>query len=193
MQEAVTLLRDKAAKAELKVQRAEKALESARTELSDLQTALRVLETLSGESGGPSPSSGPSAPVAERQSEILKLLGVGQKQGHSPAELFTSYESVAKEGITIETFRTTVWRMKDREFGDFVVRGDDGVYWKEWLVEPAKPAPPPIPPAPLPVPPRPAPPPPPLPNDDAWHAAGVHNVPPSGGGFADDLDGDIPF
>lgn len=131
MQEAVSLLRDKAAKAELKVQRAEKALETARTELSDLQTALRVMESLTGEGSGGSSATGPSAAVAERQAEIIKLLGVGSKQGHSPADLFSSYEAVSKERITIETFRTTVWRMKDKEFGDWVVRGDDGAYWKE--------------------------------------------------------------
>ena len=173
MEDAVALLRDKLAKAEAKVQRHEKSLESARTELSDLQIALRVFENLTGESSsGTQP--GPSAAVAERQAEILRLLSVGRKQAHAPAELFASYELVGKESITIDTFRTTIWRMKDREFGDWLVRSDDGLYWKESgdvaVLGSARQAPQPPP------------------QNPGWEAPEVQQ-----GGCADDPDDDIPF
>lgn len=180
MEEAVSLLRDRAAKAAIKVQRAEKALDSARTELSDLQTALRVLENLTGGSGNVGPHVGPSAAVAERQTEILRLLGVGSKQATAPADLFASYDAVTSEKITIDTFRTTVWRMKDKEFDEWVVRSDSGLYWKESLFSAEESA---VSPASVGV----------VPNAD-WRSAGVHNVQPAGGFVADfEDDSDIPF
>ena len=77
-----------------------------------------------------------------RQLDIVQLLGVGREKGKPPADLYASYNLVGAEDITIDTFRTTIWRMKDKVFETagavYVVHGDGGVYWKE-VLEPPEP------------------------------------------------------
>lgn len=135
MTDTLTVIRDKIAKAEAKVERAEKSLETARSDLSDLQTALRVLEDIAGvqkpESGAPSQSEA----MANRQMVILSLLREGSREGQAPADLYPNFKAICGGDISIETFRTSIWRMKDKVFGEqgrsVWVRGDNGVYWKE--------------------------------------------------------------
>lgn len=135
MDETVSLLRDRIAKAETKLSRAEKALETARSELSDLQTTLRVLQDLTSEPNAGAPQSGTSV-VAERQSIIMSMLGVGVEQAKAPSDLFDFFELLSSEKITIDTFRTTVWRMRNNEVDGWTVRSDGGVYWKERVLSP---------------------------------------------------------
>lgn len=195
MNDAVALLREKMIKAEAKLARAEKSLESARTELSDLQTALRVMEGLLGESGAPA-SMLTGVPV--RQTHILTLLGVGLENAKPPAELFEDYNLIAHEEISLETFRTTIWRMADKTFdvpsGKLVVRRNDNGYWKEAVRVgnvPNPPAPPIPPPPPIPKAP---------PIISTWEPDSDDDEPdwgrPSGrssSSFSDDLDDDIAF
>ncbi len=130
MKEHLTLLRERLAKAEAREARAKKTLETAKIETSDLQTALRVMSELAGES---SPS--PLTSGGDRQKAILRLLPIGEASPKSPAELFEAYSLIADEVINIDTFRTTVWRMRDKayhdEWGVWLVKGDTGNYWKE--------------------------------------------------------------
>jgi hypothetical protein len=129
MQDAISLLKERLERAEAKASRAEKAWESAKKEAVDLATAYRVMRELSGESSSGTISTG------DRQATILDLLRVGEEMGQSPAELFERYRRASAEEISIDTFRTTIWRMKDNAYlegsGLWVVRGDSGSYWKE--------------------------------------------------------------
>lgn len=195
MNDAVNLLREKMIKAESKLARAEKSLESARTELTDLQTALRVMEGLLGESGAPT-SMQTGVPV--RQTHILTILGVGLENAKPPVDLFEDYNLVAREEINLETFRTTIWRMADKTFdtpsGQLAVRRNDNGYWKEVVRVSNVPNPPtpPIPPPP-PIPPAPR-------ITSTWEPDSDDDEPdwgkPSGrssSSFTDDLDADIAF
>lgn len=131
MDDAVRLIRDRLAKAEVRATKAEKAWEAAKNEVGDLQTALRVLLGLTGESPGLNAA---SAPVADRQVQIVRLLRVGEERSQAPAEIFDNYKLFATEDIAIDTFRTTIWRMKDKAFHDgddlWLIQGENGRYWK---------------------------------------------------------------
>lgn len=193
-----TLLNDleaRAEKARSKVERCEKALEAARLELSEFETALRVVRNMSGES----PGVGVPASVSTRQRDILSVLYEGRENSQAPAQAFEGYKLIGDVGISLDTFRTTLWRMADNEF---VVNGDqyrvfreDSRYWKQKQLSP--------------------------PSASEGSAefgrvaeldgpqkteqrpfrngenVGSSPTPPSpvqtGGGFADDLDDDIPF
>lgn len=134
MEAALNLIRDKLAKAEAKAVRAEKAWELAKNEASDLHTALRVMSELTGESVGAAPPTSSAAMVA-RQQLIVQLLPVGEAKAVPPAELYNTYNLLGDEQIGIDTFRTTVWRMRDSDFAHgpdrWLVKGDNGRYWKE--------------------------------------------------------------
>lgn len=143
MTDHLTILKGKIEKAEAKVIRYRKSLESAGSELSDLVTTLRVLEGIANDSE--SNGAGTSTTMG-RQLDIVRLLGVGRNNGQQPADLYASYCRLGSEDIKIDTFRTTIWRMKEQEFdlegASYVVQGDNGSYWKE-LVEDIKIPPPP--------------------------------------------------
>ena len=136
MTDHLSILRDRIEKAESKVQRYKKSLKTAESELSDLITALRVLEGIT--NGSDSNGSGTPTTMG-RQLEILRMLTVGRDEAQSPADLYKTYSAEGSEDIAIDTFRTTIWRMKDKTFeadgSVWGVHGDSGNYWKEWLRE----------------------------------------------------------
>lgn len=142
MTDHIAILKDRIEKAKAKVQRYQKSLETAKSELSDLETTLRVLEGIAND--GDSNGAGTSSTMS-RQLDIVRLLTVGREKGQPPADLYKSYCLIGGEDITIDTFRTTIWRMKDRVFetdgSEWVVHGDSGNYWKEPLEEPEPEAP----------------------------------------------------
>ncbi len=127
----LTILRDRVERARTKVQRLEKSLESAGLELSDLMTALRVIEGI--ELDGDSNAAGTHS-TSDRQNSIVRLLGVGLKNARAPADLYAAYCQSGGEDITIDTFRTTIWRMKGKAFllDDTLweVSAGNGMYWK---------------------------------------------------------------
>lgn len=133
MSDAISMLRERVAKAEAKVQRSQKALESARSELADLHTTLRVMADITGESVLQSASGAIAA--GSRQFHILQLLGTGIGRSKAPAEIFEAYNLIGDEDINADTFRTTIWRMKGKRFKvdaeTFTVRSDGGHYWKD--------------------------------------------------------------
>ena len=135
MSDPLAILRERTAKADAKVLKFEKSLESAREELRDLSIALRVMSDIAGESAPTASTPAGSVAVAKRQSNIVALLGVGAENARPPAEIFKGYGLLEDEDISIDTFRTTIWRMADKPFvtdeGTFVVRRDDSGYWKE--------------------------------------------------------------
>jgi hypothetical protein len=133
MLDHIAILKERLAKAESKELRAAKALESAKNEASDIRTALRVLGDISGESVDV-PRLPSAANTGNRQIEIVNILGVGPENGRSPVDLFATYELIGSDDINIDTFRTTIWRMRDKSYVCnnvmFVVQSDGGRYWK---------------------------------------------------------------
>lgn len=133
MTDTVAILRDRLAKGEAKVARLRKQLESAETEVSDVQTALRVLDQLlnqsTSESGG-----GDGSTTLARQNDIVSFLPEGRENATAPADLYETFKSLSFEQINIDTFRTTIWRMKGKVYTlqgrKWVVEGDNGNYWK---------------------------------------------------------------
>lgn len=138
MTDTITLLKDRLHKAESKVSRYEKTLETAKNELLDIQTTLRVLGEISGESHSESPIQGHSS-VGERQLQILALIPEGQSKAAQPVALYDLFKVLYGEVVNIDTFRTTIWRMKERQFEHsgtvWFVSSDNGRYWKVPMAE----------------------------------------------------------
>ncbi|WP_152567614.1 hypothetical protein [Sphingopyxis sp. LC363] len=132
MSDHVKLISDRIAKAEAKVARYKKSLETAELELSELQIALRVLSGLSGEVES---NAGGTGTTLGRQRDIVRLMGVGRENAQPPAEIYAAYLKASDEKISIDTFRTTIWRMKGKSFvvdvTPYTVFNDEGVYWIE--------------------------------------------------------------
>jgi hypothetical protein len=129
MDNIVTLLEDRLAKAKAKVDRCSKALEQARTEMADVEAAMRVFANLQGD-GASTPRALPSTVVAERQQNILTILrDVPPHEGDAPIELHAAYTMVFDDDVNIDTFRTTIWRMADKDF-EF-----EGHQWRVMRVE----------------------------------------------------------
>ncbi|MBP6362115.1 MAG: hypothetical protein KA329_01170 [Novosphingobium sp.] len=129
-------LKERHAKAKAKVERAEKALESARSEFSDIDTAMRVLAEMQGGGTQGQGRGNASEAVAERQANILKILREGRFSALEPKELHARYSLTFGDEVSLDTFRTTIWRMKDRgPYTDgsesWIVDNDEGRYWKE--------------------------------------------------------------
>jgi hypothetical protein len=133
MDDPIALIKERLAKAEAKEARAEKVWEAAKVETAEFRTALKVMMEITGESATQTATT-PSANVAERQLTIVRLLRVGDAVGAAPADIYEMYKLLATEEISIDTFRTTIWRMKDVDFCDgadlWLVKGDNGRYWK---------------------------------------------------------------
>ncbi|MFO6429122.1 hypothetical protein ACLBKT_03420 [Erythrobacter sp. W302b] len=136
MNDILEQLKDRHAKAKARLEKAEKALESARSEFSDIETALRVLQEMQGIGASGGVKSVATEVVAERQSNILKVLREGRNSALEPKELYVYYSLTFGDDVSLDTFRTTIWRMKDRgPFADgetrWTVENEDGRYWKE--------------------------------------------------------------
>jgi hypothetical protein len=134
MEDTLAALKERIGKAETRVQRYEKSLETARSELADLHTAFRVISDIAGiAEANPAPS--PAANISNRQSIIVGLLKDGRARAAAPVDLYNGYSQFSDENISIDTFRTTIWRMKDKNFKvdgiTYVVRSEDGAYWRE--------------------------------------------------------------
>lgn len=159
MTDAVSILKDRLAKGQAKVARIKKQLDAAEIEVSDTQTALRVLDLVfnqqSSESGG-----GDQSTTVTRQLDIVAVLNVGQESASAPADVFEGFKLISTEIINIDTFRTTLWRMKGKVYataeGAYIVEGDNGLYWKRAIQEVGAPDTDGVPPPPAAVPPPPA-------------------------------------
>lgn len=125
-------LRDRRAKAEGKVARVAKALETAKKELADLIAAERVVAEITGESVDQKVS-GP--PVSDRDHEITKLLNPDANGATSPADLHPIYVKSTGDNINLDAFRTALWRLQKKHVRDgngwWAIRSDTGRYWRE--------------------------------------------------------------
>jgi hypothetical protein len=130
--DVMAALKDRRAKAEAKVSRASKALETAEKELADVLAAERVFADITGESVG---SKLTDAPVSTRDVTITKLLPDNLTEAKSPAELHPLYIEQTLDNINLEAFRTAVWRLLKKtipgEKKVWVVKSKDGRYWRQ--------------------------------------------------------------
>jgi len=133
MADHLEILREKLKKAEARASRARKTLESAEKEVVDFSTALRVIEGLTAENNGSSVSES-AAPTADRQNKIAQIVPTGAENSISPVDLFPAYTKASGDGISIDTFRTTIWRMKGKDYqvaGEtYTIHGERHGYWK---------------------------------------------------------------
>ena len=129
--DTVSLLRERLAKAEAKVTRAERSLEAARNEVGDIQTTLRVLDELAGETKRSEGGSDQS----NRLTSLLLAIPDSEFASASPAEMWEGFKLVYTDPANLEAFRTAVWRMKDKSYTwkgeSWIVRAADGRYWRE--------------------------------------------------------------
>ncbi|MCW6531692.1 hypothetical protein NED98_15700 [Sphingomonas sp. MMSM20] len=125
-------LRERRAKAEAKVLRAAKALESAKKELEDVLAAERVMAEITGESID---QKGGASSTSDRDVEIVKLLNRNQNGAKSPVELYPEYTEATGDSINLDAFRTALWRLQKKTIADdgkdWAVRSEGGRYWRE--------------------------------------------------------------
>lgn len=135
--DVMALVKERRAKAEGKVARAEKALESAKKELAELLAAERVVGEITGESPEPRTSEGF---VSAREIAIAKLIPSDPENAIAPAELYPKYIDASGEEINLDAFRTAIWRLKGKKVqGEeyaWIVKADNGRYWRERVPEP---------------------------------------------------------
>jgi len=129
-------LKERKAKAAIKVARAEKALESAPKELSDVLAAERVMAEITGESPDNRPS---ETPVSERDIAIARLIPIGPDRPMSPAELHPLYVDETGDKLSLETFRTAIWRLLKKVIRGtekaWIVKSENGKYWREPFID----------------------------------------------------------
>ncbi len=132
MLDVMQALKDRRLKAEGKVARTIKALETAQKELADVIAAERVMADITGESVEQKPSGGA---LTDRDIEITKLLGVGEPEAKSPIELYPLYAEAHGPGLNLEAFRTALWRLQKKTIPGtektWAVRSEGGKYWRE--------------------------------------------------------------
>lgn len=125
-------LKDRRLKAESKVTRVSKALESAQKELSDIIAAERVMADITGESVDQKPA---GTALSERDIDIARLLGVGEPEAKSPIELYPLYTEAHGDSLNLEAFRTALWRLQKKAIQGtektWGVRSEGGKYWRE--------------------------------------------------------------
>jgi hypothetical protein len=132
MFDVMAALRDRKAKAEAKVLRATKALETAKKELTDVVAAERVMADITGESVEPKVTAGI---ISDRDREIAKLLPTDKDEALSPAELYPTYTTTSGDTINLDAFRTALWRLQKKVIRgaekSWCVKSDSGRYWRE--------------------------------------------------------------
>ena len=132
MIDVMSLLKDRRAKAEGKVSRAIKALETARNELADLIAAERVMAEITGESVELKAA---GTQGTDRDREIAKLLNVGADNATSPAELYPVYVEATGDNLNLDAFRTALWRLQKKAVqgseSNWTVKSENGRYWRE--------------------------------------------------------------
>lgn len=130
--DVMAALKERRAKAEAKLTRAVKALESAKKELADITAAERVMAVITGESAD---SRATGSSTSERDREIAKLLGTSVDEAVSPVELHPVYVNASGDNINLDAFRTALWRLQKKVIQgaekSWNVRSENGRYWRE--------------------------------------------------------------
>lgn len=132
MIDVVAALKERRLKAEAKVARAEKALESARRELADVAAAERVIAEITGES---MPASTNENSASERDIAMARLLPADPFAAISPSDLHQVYVEASGDSINLDAFRTALWRLLKKTIkGDeksWAIKAENGKYWRE--------------------------------------------------------------
>lgn len=132
MVDVMAAIRERKEKALSKLARARKSLSSAEKELDDVLAAERVMAEITGESPAAKPAEGG---VSERDIAIAKLLPTDKDLSKSPAELHPIYVKESGDPISLETFRTAIWRLLKKVIAgtekSWIVRSEGGKYWRE--------------------------------------------------------------
>ncbi len=138
MTDVINQVHERHAKAKARVERAEKALDSARSELFDIEAALRVLAGIAGGNTANLAKNAPSEAVSVRQANILEILPIQSTEGVEPKALYGKYDfRFPDDNVGLDVFRTTLWRMKERGgifengFQFWTVMSEQGRYWKQ--------------------------------------------------------------
>jgi hypothetical protein len=124
MSETIAILRDKRAKLSAKVAKMASALETARAELSDTETAIKVLVQmgLAPDIDSDTPA---AAPVTESQEAILSVLSDKPHEGMSPRQVLAALDFRGTP-MNADYVRTALWRLAKRG----TIATANSTYWK---------------------------------------------------------------
>jgi hypothetical protein len=130
MADPMPILREKREKAAARLRRAEAAVEAARTEVEELDIALRVL-VKNGlgaelEIDGQQSGADASGQLNIGQAEVLKAVPFGKDRAASPKAV---HEAMFRRGIgmSADYVRTTLWRLANNKG---LLATENGLYWR---------------------------------------------------------------
>ena len=136
MNDILDMLQERLSKARARVEKSQKALDTAVAELADVEAAIRVLSDMTGQSSI-APRASQTETVSERQANIISLLPKVDSEGIEPKALHEHFLLAhPSDSVTLDVLRTTLWRMKDRrqkftwEGKAWTVESDNGRYRK---------------------------------------------------------------
>lgn len=165
MSDSLDQLREMKAKLDLKWSRLQSQLAGVTTERDEIDTAIRVLERLEGIAAAQEVAS-----TNENGTLILRHVGLGESEAQAPKDI---QERLVRDGhdLSPDLVRTQLWRMAKRG----LLESENGKYWKPQGSEPNQPRQ--------------------EPDEDPWGEQRVDGIFGNAvrGGFADDLDDDVPF
>lgn len=126
MDDALSQLRQILLKQDAKAQRLRDQLSTALAERNDTDTAIRVLEKLSG-------LAAPAAPVQpnENGALILKFVGHGESEALAPKDIVDRLSAAGHE-LNADLVRTQLWRMAKRG----ALESENGKYWRPQIADP---------------------------------------------------------
>lgn len=128
MSDAVTVLRQKAAKLESRVNKTRASLEAAEIELAEIQTAIRVLAKMGlAPEVEPDGDHGGGGEVNAAHTAILALVPHGEEFAIAPKEVFTQLKGRDDFDQSADYVRTALWRMATKKK---ILESRNGLYWR---------------------------------------------------------------
>lgn len=124
MADALEVLQAQCEKLTAKVDRLRSGLDAAESELSDTQTALRVLSKLGVTASVPDAD---ISNLSDAHATIVEVVPYGKARGLAPKDVWYKLNAAGETEMSADYVRTTLWRLaKKGELGSA-----DGVYWRE--------------------------------------------------------------
>lgn len=115
-------LSDSLHKAQAKAKRLRAQADTAEREANEIETAIRVIERMSGADTAPSATA-----VGETGAIVLQYVGYGPEKGRTPKEIHEAIELIEGGDIGADNVRTQLWRMAKRG----ILQSEGGRYWRK--------------------------------------------------------------
>lgn len=124
MSDTLETLKAALAKAQVKAERFRVQYEAAAQEVAETETAIKVIERLS---GLPLSIAGVGVGSGDVGAAILAHVVAGRENGRAPKDIYDALMSEGRADLNADQIRTQLWRMAKRG----VLHSENGRYWRE--------------------------------------------------------------